>query len=410
MNETAFVCRACDSRAAAPILEMGHVPLANAFVNSASATEDRLTYDLTLVMCQACRLIQLRTNVPREQLFSSYVWVTGTSATAKAYAQWFSQRLKQRFARMGSAPFLVEVASNDGFFLQHYREEGFKILGVDPSNLAQEADARGLPSIRDFFGTAVADRICAKDGQADVIVARNVLGHSSELQDLVKGIKRLLAPDGVFVVEGPYAYFLRADLQYDTIFHEHVSYLTIYSLGKLLERFGMKITDVTFSPMNGGSMLCEIMHAEHPTPRGDHGFVEFEQLIDLNRPEGWQRFAHAVQSQRAAFTRLLQDCAAKGETVVGYGAAAKCMTMLNYCRVGTDLISVMGDSNPRKQGLLCPGVRIPVVSPEALMGQNPDYVMIGAWNFKEEIMRFFREKLAYKHRFIIPLPEPSIVE
>ena len=410
MKDAVFVCRGCDSQEAATLLAMGNLPLANAFVSSQAATEDRVTNDLTLVMCRSCRLIQLRTNVPREQLFSSYVWVTGTSTTAKTYAQWFSQRLKQRYGRARATPFLVEIASNDGFFLQHYRDEGFQILGVDPSNLAQEADGRGLPSIRDFFGTAVAGLIQARQGRADIVVARNVLGHASELQDLVKGVKQLLAPDGAFIVEGPYAYFLRADVQYDTIFHEHVSYLTIYSLAKLLERYGMKMTDVTFSPMNGGSMLCEIRHAEHPAPRNDHGFLEFETLIDLNRPEGWQRFADAVKSQRAAFTQLLRDCAAKGEVVVGYGAAAKCMTMLNYCQVSEHLLPAIGDSNPRKQGLWCPGVRIPVVSPENLMKWNPDYIMIGAWNFKEEIMRFFREQLAYKRRFIVPLPEPMIVE
>jgi SAM-dependent methyltransferase len=404
-----FVCRGCDGRQADVLLEMGRLPLANAFVPAAGSTEDRLTADLTLVMCRACRLIQLRDLVPRERLFTSYLWVTGTSATAKRHAEWLSRRLWQRHGGP-SRRRLVEVASNDGFFLRHYREAGFDILGVDPSDLAAEADAQGVPSIRDFFGAAVAERIAAQRGPADVLVARNVLGHVSELQDLIAGIARLLAPGGTCVIEGPYAYFLREELQYDTIFHEHVSYLTIASLAAALARAGLKITDISCVPMNGGSMLCEVAHADDPRPAGDEGWRAFEAMIRLNEPAGWARFARRVEAQRAAFVRLLRQLAAERRTVVAYGAAAKCMTMLNYCGVDPRLLPAIGDSNPRKQGLLCPGVRIPVVSPQQLMRMRPDYVMIGAWNFKDEIIRTFRSTLGYAGRFIVPLPEPEIVD
>jgi SAM-dependent methyltransferase len=323
---------------------------------------------------------------------------------------WLSGRLRERHRR-NPRPFLVEVASNEGFFLEHYRRVGgFDILGVDPSNLAAEADQRGIPSIRDFFGRAVASRVRRERAPADVIVARNVLGHASALQDLMGGVKDLLAPAGVFVLEVPYAYFLRAEVQYDTIFHEHVSYFTVGSVANLMLRFGMKVTDVSFVRMNGGSMLCEIVHEDSPVPRNDQAMLDFEETIDLNAPRGWKRFAVAVEAQRAAFVALLKRLAADHKKVMGYGAAAKCMTMLNYCGVSTDLISVIGDANPRKQGLLCPGVRIPVVSPADVMAQAPDYIMIGAWNFKDEIIRFFREKMGYRSRFIVPLPMPTVEE
>lgn len=402
-----FTCRACESPNTTVLLGMGELPLANAFVRDEADTEDLFTESLTLTMCDSCRLIQIKETIPREKLFGSYLWVTGTSETTRSYAEWFSTRLKERHQHK-SAPFLVEVASNDGFFLQYYRAVGFDILGVDPSNLAAEAERRGLPSIRDFFGKTIAERIRSERGPADVIVARNVLGHSSELQDLVAGIQHLLARGGVLILEVPYAYFLRQEVQYDTIFHEHLSYLTVGSIANLMARFDLKITDVSFVQMNGGSLLCEITHQDSLTRRGDQSFLDFEELIQLNTPAGWRAFAESVEAQRSAFVKLLTELAASGKTVVGYGAAAKCMTMLNYCRITKDLLSLMGDANPRKQGLLCPGVRIPVVSPETLIASRPDYIMIGAWNFKDEIISFFRKKMGYKNHFIVPLPVPTI--
>jgi len=409
MATSNFTCRGCGSQQIAVLLEMGSLPLANAFVKDPSGTDDHFRESITLVMCEACTLIQIREEVPREKLFGSYLWVSGTSETAKKHAVWLSKRLRERHYRPG-ASFLVEVASNDGFFLEHYREAGFDILGVDPSNLAEEADRRGVPSIRTFFGRAVAERIQKERSKANVMVARNVLGHSSELQDLVAGIQDLLAPEGTLVLEVPYAFFLRNEIQYDTIFHEHISYLTIGSVANLMGRFGMKITDISFVDMNGGSALCEIVHQDSPIPRGDQAFLDFEELIELNKPCGWRYFTESVHNQRAAFVALLEDLARQGKTVVGYGAAAKCMTMLNYCGVTPKLLRAMGDANPRKQGLLCPGVRIPVVSPQQLLELNPDYIMIGAWNFREEIIRFFRDKMGYRNRFIVPLPAPRVLE
>lgn len=404
-----FACRACASTETTILLDLGRLPLSNAFVKDVHDTGDQFRESLTLVMCQSCRLIQIRDEVDRDKLFSSFLWVTATSETTKNYARWFSARAKERYGRQPGR-FLVEIASNDGFFLEHYRADGFDILGVDPSNLAEEANQRGIPSIRDFFGKLVANRIVAERGPADVIVARNVLGHVSELQDLVAGIRTLLAPDGVCLVESPYAYFLRNERQYDTIFHEHLSYLTVQSVSNLMARFAMKITDVTFVPMNGGSFLFEIRHQDSLVPPDDRTIIDFETIIGLNQPGGWKDFAQAVQQQRSAFVGLLRRVTSEGKRVVGYGAAAKCMTMLNFCNITPDLLPAIGDANPRKQGLLCPGVRIPVVSPDALLQPEPDYIMIGAWNFQEEIIRFFREKKGYRNKFIVPLPEPRIIE
>ncbi len=404
-----FACRACDSAKTAVLLDLGRLPLANAFVKNEADTDDRFTENLTLVMCNRCSLIQIRDEVPREKLYSSFLWVTATSETTKNYARWFSTRTRDRY-RDTAGRFLVEIASNDGYFLEHFRSDGFDILGVDPSNLAEEADRRGIPSIRDFFGKAVAERIVRERGPADVIVARNVLGHVSELQDLVAGMTLLLARNGVCLIESPYAYFLRNEIQYDTIFHEHMSYLTVGSVSNLMARSGLKLTGITFVPMNGGSFLFEVMHEESARARADQTTIDFEEIIALNKPAGWKDFGEAVAYQRSSLRSLLQNLAGEGKRVAGYGAAAKSMTMLNFCGITRELLAAMGDANPRKQGLLCPGVRIPVVSPEAVIELDPDYILIGAWNLKDEIIRLFREKMGYRNRFIIPLPSPRIVD
>lgn len=409
MDVERFECRACGEKETAILLEMGKLPLANAFVGDASGTEDQFREGLTLVMCEECRLIQIEESVPPERLFGHYLWVTGTSESAKAYARWFAARLSERH-RGERHPFLVEIASNDGLILQHCRDVGFEVLGVEPSNLADEASGRGLMSIRAFFGLDAARRIKEERGPADLIVARNVLGHAGALQDFVSGVRYLLGPDGCWIVEVPYAYFLRAEVQYDTVFHEHSSYFTVQSLATLARRFGMKLTDITFVDMNGGSLLCELRHEEAPARRADQAFLDFEALIRLNTPQGWMGFAPAVAAQRASFVGLLTRLRSEGKSVAAYGAAAKFMTMLNYCGVTTELLPVIGDANPRKQGLLCPGVRIPVISPEELMRRNPDYVVIGSWNLKEEIVRLFRERFSYTNRFIVPSPVASVLE
>jgi SAM-dependent methyltransferase len=414
MDNKVFTCRACGNDDYHMLLDMGNVPLANAFVKDEQGTEDKTRWPLSLVMCtnSSCRLLQIREDVPREKLFSDsdYLWVTSTSAGAKNHAKSLSRQLWEKFGSTRKNPFLVEIASNDGFFLQHYKEVGFEITGVDPSNLADEANARGLTSIRDFFGESIANRIVNSEGHADLIVARNVLGHSSQMRDLVAGIKKLLAEDGTLILEVPYAFMLRNEIQYDTIFHEHPSYLTIGSIHNLFKKFKLKITDIQYVNMNGGSIICEIKHDTNVVSANDEISLAFEQFIGLNEPVSWEGFSQNVQRQKSLLIEMLNNLKNEGKTVVAYGAAAKFMTMLNYCGVEKNLVKAVGDANPRKHGLFCPGVRIPVVSPRELMDMKPDYVLIGAWNFRKEIIGFLKHEFKYDKSFIVPLPIPQIIE
>jgi SAM-dependent methyltransferase len=408
MNESDFSCRSCKGGSAHTLLDMGDVPLANAFVSSTSDNNDSFLAPLRLVMCNNCRLIQISDIVDRQRLFSDYLWVTATSEAAAVHAPWLASRLAERHLG-GDNNFLVEIASNDGFFLRHYRESGFRILGVDPSNVALDAAAAGLPTIRGFFGCEVARRIVQEHGQPNVIVARNVLGHSSELRDLIEGISLLLAPGGRLVIEHPYAYLMREEVQYDQIFHEHVSYPTIQSVSNLLRQFGMKIVDVNFVNMNGGSILAEAARKDDPAPEAGVEIRQFENFIHLNEPDGWDNFRSAVSNQRNSLVELLERLHDEKALVVGYGAAAKCMTMLNFCGIDNRLVAAFGDANPKKQGLLCPGVRIPVVSPEELVSLNPEYILLGAWNLKKEIIRQFREEWNYRGKFICPVPVATVI-
>lgn len=384
---------------------MGEMPLANDFLGDTD--RHGRTAPLTLVMCDECSVIQIREILPPEELYANFLWVSGTSETARRYAVSFARTVAERTAG-GAGRRLVEVGSNDGLLLEACRTEGFEVLGVDPSAVADEASARGLPTIRALFGVELAQRIRSERGPADVIVARHAVSHAAEPLDFFQGVRELLAPEGRCFIETPYALFLQEELQYDTIFHEHVCYWTITALSAVLRRFELNITDVRFVAMNGGSFVVEVGHAA-AGPSGDRAILELEALLRLNEPAGWEAFASRVAEQRRTLRDLLTELSHGGARVAAYGAAAKFMTLLNYCGITRDLVSAVGDANPRKQGLFCPGVRIPVVSPEELIAGGPDHILIGAWNFKDEIIRVLREKFGYTGRFIVPLPVPTLV-
>ncbi len=380
--------------------------MANDFVSAENQNADQERVPLNLVMCNKCNLVQIKEIVPPERMFRNYLWVSGTSATLQKYAADFSAKLAQNYLNGDQGNFLVEIASNDGTMLAACQQHGFDVLGVDPSSVAAEANENGIPTVNDFFGLDVAERIVAERGQANVMIARNVIGHVAEPVDLVRGIKALLDPAGRCIIESPYAGLLREEIQYDTVFHEHVCYFTIGSLSALLQRAGLRILDLSFSPMNGGSFVAEVAHENIQGRSGAQPVIDLETITKLNDPKGWDVFSHRAQAQRRDLRDLLLSLKQAGAKVVSYGAAAKFMTMLNFCDIGNDLLVCVGDANPRKQGMSCPGVRIPVVSPEELMAEDPDYILIGAWNFRDEIIHQFRKQHGFKKGFLLPLPVP----
>lgn len=405
---SAFTCRLCACDSCAVVLDLGLLPLANDFVASADDRRDQAREPVVLVMCDRCRLLQLRDLVPPERLFGTYLWTTSTSAAAREHAARFARRLAERHPPAGG-PFLVELASNDGLLLRELAAAGYDVLGVEPSNLADETSAAGMRTVRAFFAEPVAASIAAERGPADLVVARNVIGHVADLRGFLAGAASLLRPGGVFVVESPCALFLHHELQYDTVFHEHVSYFTVTTLCEALLRFGLVPEAIDFVPMNGGSFLCEARRLGAGAPGPSFGpLLALERVLRINEPEAWTWFGPAVDQQRERLVSMLAGLAAEGATVAGYGAAAKTMTMLSACGIGTDLVRVIADANPRKQGLLCPGVRIPVVSPDELLRLRPDHVLIGPWNFTSEIAGQLRAR-GYQGELIVPLPVPRLL-
>lgn len=408
MTVAAFECRLCEGDRHDVVLDLGPMPLANDFVADPSDGTDRLRHPVALVMCRDCRLLQLRDLVPPERLFASYLWTSSSSAAAQRHAAWFASRLAERHPP-ASHPRLVELASNDGLLLRHLAGQGYAVRGVEPSNLADEASAEGLPTVRAFFEAGVARELAERDGPADVVVARNVLGHVADLRGFLEGVALLLRPGGVFVVESPYGQRLREGLQYDYVFHEHVSYFTVTTLARALTRYGLAPVHLGFVDLNGGSFLCEAWRTDPaaPGPALD-AVLELERVCELNEAEGWSWYPAAVDQQKRQLRGLLQWLVRESAAVVGYGAAARTMTMFNACGIGTDLLGAIADGNPRKQGLLCPGSRIPVVSPEQVLARDPDCVLIGPWNFAHEIAGQLRER-GYEGRLAVGLPVPRVL-
>jgi SAM-dependent methyltransferase len=313
---------------------------------------------------------------------------------------------------LGSRSNVVELASNDGYLLQWFVQRNIPVLGIDPAgNVAPLAEARGVPTRVDFFGVDVAQDVRRDRGPADLIVANNVLAHVDDLHDFVGGIGALLAPDGRASIEFPHLLRLIEELQFDTIYHEHFSYLSLAVVSRIFGAHGLKVFDVQQQPTHGGSLrvLASRDDDARKVERNVAAVLEAEEAAGLASTDGYARYTERVQRTKWALLDLLIGLRRQGKRVVGYGAPAKGNTLLNYCGVRTDLIEYTVDRNNLKQGKLLPGTRIPIRAPEAVFRDRPDYVLILPWNLQEEIATQMAEIRSWGGRFIVPIPEPRIV-
>lgn len=392
-----MTCRACYA-AVDNIIDLGAVPLANDF--DAKAGKHPLRFGI----CSICGLLQIQDDVPPEQLFCEYPWVAGTSNTMQQYAKSFASFVAANRDEDNPYPFVVEIASNDGTLLEAFVSLGIHAIGIDPSSAADIANERGLRTVRKFFSQVTAGEIVSQHGEADIVVARNVIGHVKDPVDFVFGIEAMLASGGEVYIESPYAGLLRDQLQYDTIFHEHCSYFTITTLAKLLEKVGLRIAFLDWSPMNGGSFIVKAVRGDSSHDASALSVMNFEEITNLNRREGWRSFASLVRRQ----SWELRNVVACHRPVAAYGAAAKFMTMLAISKISSELVSMVADDNPMKHGKHCPGTDIPVVSCEELLRSKPDHVLIGAWNYETEIMGRLKSR-GYEGQFISSLPLPRVL-
>ncbi|MFC1952757.1 class I SAM-dependent methyltransferase [Chloroflexota bacterium] len=400
-------CRICGNQDIVEVLDLGKQPYANSLLENIDNIE--LSFPLSVSWCPECNLVQLNQTAEPEDLFSSYVWVTSTSKGALEHSTNLFRDTISRTKRVKEG-YVLEIASNDGAFLKPFSENGYKVLGVDPAkNIVETAIANGIPTVCKFFDVKIAEGIIDEYGQARIILARNVLPHVAKLQDFVQGLSLCLAEDGLLVIEFHYAKIILEELHYDSIYHEHLCYYTIKSAERLLNPYGLYISDITESPISGGSLIMYINKKKAEQPVVQH-YRNLEKQCKINNLDSWRDFARLSISHREQLLMVLHEIIGKAGPIVGYGASARSSTMLNYCGIDTQYLSVIADQNPLKQNLFTAGTHIPIASPEEVMKKIPEYVLILAWNFSDEIRGILKNRFGYKGQCLLPLPgSPEIV-
>jgi SAM-dependent methyltransferase len=385
------------------------MPLANSFLKSPEDFAAEPFYPLNLYFCENCSLVQLLDVIDPEILFRNYIYVTGTSETMAAHNRNYAESVIES-GKLEPKDLVVEIASNDGTLLNFFRLHGFRILGVEPAeNISRLARENGIPTINDFFNSSCVERILMSNGPARVVLANNVLAHVDDPVEFLTGCKTLLTEDGFVVFEVPYLRELLDNLEYDTVYHEHLCYFSITTLMRLCDHVNLGIFRLDLVPVHGGSIR---MFAA-PGITHSNSVVELareEKRLDMTQRARYESFAEQIQQHRKKLHGLLERLKSDGKTVVGYGAPAKGNTLLNYCDIGTDLVSHTVDRSPLKVGRYTPGKHLPVRAVGSLLEEQPDYVLLLAWNFAKEIMQQQEEYRKRGGRFILPLPHPEIVE
>lgn len=394
-------CRVCGNKSLTDFFDVGEQPFANALLKSPSDPDP--TYPLALTFCNDCSLVQLTHKAEQEELFSHYVWVTGTSKKTLEFANVFCNELLKR-ADSPKDTYVLEIASNDGTFLKPFRSLGFEVLGIDPAkNIAEMANRDGIPTEALFWGADTARDVVRKRGTSKIVFARNVLPHVSDQRDFVEGLSIALAPDGVIAIEVHYAAVILQELHYDSIYHEHHCYFSLKSLEHLLNEYGLFLFDIAKSPISGGSIIVYAKKVKAPDQTALTRYRAEEEKSGVNTLEMWQEFGKRAHVHRTNFQSLLQECASAGVTL-GYGASARASTLLNFCNVSNRLLPAIADKNPLKQGLCTAGTHIPIVTIDALLEQHPKTIAVLAWNFKDEIVDELRS-LGYRGKFLLPFPD-----
>jgi SAM-dependent methyltransferase len=406
-------CRFCHAPLTHSFADLSMSPLSNAFIVPDRQTEAEKFYPLHAFVCDQCFLVQLGEFESPAQIFSDYAYFSSYSDSWLAHCQQYVADMISRF-RLGHDSQVIEVASNDGYLLQYFKQEGIPVLGVEPAaNVAKVARDKGIPTEVRFFGAETAHWLISQGYQADLLVANNVLAHVPALNDFVADIRLILKPDGVFTIEVPHLLQLILNNQFDTIYHEHFSYFSLLTVDHILKKAGLRVFDVQELPTHGGSLRLFGCRAESPradtTTDAVQAIREREIGASLNRIEGYQNFQAQIRVVKRRFLRFLLDADEAGKSVVGYGAPAKGNTLLNYCGVGPDLMRYTVDRSPHKQGMLLPGSRIPVEAPDKIRQTEPDYVVILPWNLKAEIMAQCPDLKSWGGHFVTAIPALEIV-
>lgn len=398
-------CRSCGDSDLKNILSLGRTPLANALIRAEQLQETEETFPLDLVFCPACTLVQITENISPEKLFREYFYLSSFSDTMLRHAATVAAQMVEA-RRLGANSLVVEVASNDGYLLRQYKRTGVPVLGIEPAeNIARVAEEHGVNTISEFFTEELAKKLRADGHCADVIHANNVLAHVPDLNGFVRGLRILLKDDGVALIEVPYVKDMIDATEFDTIYHEHLSYFSLTALNNLFRRHNLNINEVQLLPIHGGTLrvyasreetsLESLLSAEMEWGVGDLGF--------------YKDFSSKAERLRGELVGLLQTLKQQGKRIAVYGASAKGSTLLNYCGIGKETLDFVVDRSTVKQGLYTPGTHLQIHPTEKLLSDMPDYVLLLTWNFADEILEQQTEYRSRGGRFIIPIPSVKVV-
>jgi SAM-dependent methyltransferase len=405
-------CRFCATPLRHTFVDLGMSPLCESYVPPERLGAMEPFYPLHVRICEHCLLVQLENLVGPEEIFSEYAYFSSYADSWVAHARDYVEAAVERFG-LDADSLLIELASNDGYLLQHVAARGIPALGVEPAaNVAEAARERGIETVVAFFGRELATRLVAEGRRADLLVANNVLAHVPDLNDFVSGMQLVLAPRGVITIEFPHIARLIAENQFDTIYHEHFSYFSFLTAQTVLRAHGLQVFDVEELNTHGGSLRVYAQRSGTGTQPVSPRVTELgrrERGLRLDRLEGYSAFEPRVMETKWALLEFLIRCRREGRRVAGYGAPGKGNTLLNYCGIRADLLEFTVDRNPYKQGNHLPGTHIPIRHPEALEHARPDFILILPWNLTEEIVAQLSHAREWGARFVVPIPRITIL-
>ena len=404
-------CRLCGASLTFSFVDLGMSPLCESYLAADQIDAPETFYPLHVRLCDKCLLVQLPAHVSGEHIFSDYAYFSSYSTTWVAHAKRYANEMTAKLGLTADS-LVTEVASNDGYLLQHFQEAGIPVVGIEPArNVAAAAIAKGIRSLVKFLGAETGEEIAREYGKADLVVANNVFAHVPDIRGFAAGLRALVKETGLVTLEFPHLLRLIQQRQYDTIYHEHFSYLSLLTSSRALDTAGLCVVDVEEVPTHGGSLRVYARPAEAAGEPSAHvkAVLDMEEAFGLHTLEGYAGFAAEVLRIKSDLLTFLITAVAEGKTTAGYGAPGKGNTLLNHCGIRSDLLAYTVDRSPYKQGMFLPGTHIPIFAPDKLAETKPDYILVLPWNLREEITEQLEYVRSWRGRLVFPIPALEVV-